>query len=279
MGASHSSSRGEGLWIESPFFCMGRVDMGFSCWILGYVWWECFHSELCLHGSWYWILESCGFSLVWGHLPSSPCFWSSAYCPCWPPWWTRPVLGCNRTASWTLDLYVIWKLTRFVSTFDGICATECYLLCFSKGTGTKAAVKELEKIDALFVQYVDKMEDNCIGWVSGPVGRRYVIPLLSWSLLMTSFLCTFSVLDSTFISLYSCNIISCRTFGLVYCSPEAWYLLERRQIYTTCDFLTENIYSFSMSHVLSLGRPDGIESLCQDLGIATSDIRILLLAW
>lgn len=50
-----------------------------------------------------------------------------------------------------------------MSTFDGICATECYLLCSSKGTGTKAAVKELEKIDALFVQYVDKMEDNCIG--------------------------------------------------------------------------------------------------------------------
>lgn len=60
-------------------------------------------------------------------------------------------------------LHVIGKLTRFVSTFDGICATECYLLCSSKGTGTKAAVKELEKIDALFVQYVDKMEDNCIG--------------------------------------------------------------------------------------------------------------------
>lgn len=48
-------------------------------------------------------------------------------------------------------------------TFDGIFATECYLLCSSKGTGTKAAVKELEKIDALFIQYVDKMEDNCIG--------------------------------------------------------------------------------------------------------------------
>lgn len=30
---------------------------------------------------------------------------------------------------------------------------------------------------------------------------------------------------------------------------------------------------------LCLIRPDGVETLCQDLGIATSDVRILLLAW
>jgi len=58
----------------------------------------------------------------------------------------------------------------------------------SAGTGSKAAAKELEKIDALFFHYADRLEDNCIG-------------------------------------------------------------------------------------------PDGVETLCQDLGIATSDVRILLLAW
>jgi hypothetical protein len=31
------------------------------------------------------------------------------------------------------------------------------------GTGNKAAIKELEKIDGLFNQYADKADDNSIG--------------------------------------------------------------------------------------------------------------------
>lgn len=36
-------------------------------------------------------------------------------------------------------------------------------VCLFAGTGSKAAAKELEKIDALFFHYADRLEDNCIG--------------------------------------------------------------------------------------------------------------------
>lgn len=43
-----------------------------------------------------------------------------------------------------------------------------------------------------------------------------------------------------------------------------------------------NVYRMSMSNqgiIKFLCRPEGIEALCEDLGVPPTDVRILLLAW
>lgn len=69
----------------------------------------------------------------------------------------------NRLQFLSSSLWMLCDLLNFESW-----SMECGMLreplaCLFAGTGSKAAAKELEKIDALFFHYADRLEDNCIG--------------------------------------------------------------------------------------------------------------------